>query len=81
MRFLAIESKLRDRHDPEGALDDLAKMPVPADDRRLAIRHGILMSQALAAKGKTDSARAVLTALAQRFPQSQGIKSELEKLK
>ncbi len=81
VRFLAIESKLRDRHDPLGALNDLAQMQVAADDPRLATRHGILMAQALVAAGQTDSARAVLTALAQRFPQSQGVKAALEKLK
>lgn len=81
VRFLAIESRLRDRHDPEGALHDLAQMQVPAGDPRLAPRHGLLMAQALAAAGQPDSARAVLTALAQRFPQSQGVKAALEKLK
>jgi uncharacterized membrane protein len=81
VRFLAIESKLRDRHDPQGALNDLAQMQVPADDPRLAPRYGILRAQALVAAGQTDSAKAVLTALAQRFPQSQGVKAALEKLK
>jgi uncharacterized membrane protein len=81
VRFLAIESKLRDRKDPQGALTDLAQMKVPADDPRLATRYGILTSQALVAAGQTDSARAVLTALAQRFPQSQTVKTALDKLK
>lgn len=81
VRFLAIESTLRDRNDPQGALNDLARMPVPADDPRLAPRYGLLMAQALVATGQTDSARAVLAALAQRFPQSQGIKTALEQLK
>jgi uncharacterized membrane protein len=81
VRFLAIESKLRDRNDAQGALNDLAQMQIPVDDPRLAPRHGILMAQALAAAGQTDSARAVLTALARRFPQSQGVKTALEKLK
>ena len=81
VRFLAIESKLRDRHDPQGALNDLARMQVPADDPRLAPRHGILMAQALEAAGQTDSARTVLTALARRFPRSQGVRTALEKLK
>ncbi len=80
VRFLAIESRLVDRHDPQGALNDLAQMQVPAEDPRLAPRHGILTAQALAAAGQADSARAVLTALAQRFPQSQGVKNALGKL-
>lgn len=80
VRFLAIESKLRDRRDAQGALDDLAKLQVPADDPRLAPRYGVLTAQALVAAGKPDSARMVLTALAQRFPQSQSVKTALEKL-
>lgn len=80
VRFLAIESKLRDRNDPIGALADLAQMHVPADDPRLAPRHGVLSAQALVAAGQPDSARALLTALAARFPQSQSIKTALEKL-
>lgn len=81
VRFLAIESRLRDRHDPQGALSDLAKMQIAPDDPRLATRYGILMAQALAAAGQTDSARSVLTALARRFPESQGVKAALDKLK
>jgi uncharacterized membrane protein len=81
VRFLAVESKLRDLHDPQGALNDLARMQIAPDDPRLATRYGILMAQALAAAGQTDSARAVLTALSRRFPESQGVKAALEKLK
>lgn len=81
VRFLAIESKIRDRRDPQGALNDLAMLRVPPDDTRLATRHGLLTAQALVAAGMTDSARTVLTALAQRFPQSQGIKNALAGLK
>ena len=81
VRLLAVESKLRDRNDPQGALNDLALFQVPPDDARLAPRHGILLAQALQAARQTDSARAVLTALAQRFPQSQGVKNALQQLK
>lgn len=80
VKFLAIESKLRDQKNPEGALADLMQMSVPADDPRLAPRHGILASQALVALGKPDSARALLTALAKRFPESRGIQDALTKL-
>ncbi|HEU5219925.1 MAG TPA: DUF2231 domain-containing protein [Gemmatimonadales bacterium] len=79
--FLAIDSKLRDRHDPQGALADLAQLRVREDDPRLATRYGILKAQALEAGGQADSAKALLTALALRFPQSQGVKAALEKMK
>jgi uncharacterized membrane protein len=80
VRFLAIESRLRDRKDAAGALTALAALQVPADNQRLAVRHGVLTAQALAAAGMPDSARAVLTALAVRFPESRGVKDALAKL-
>jgi uncharacterized membrane protein len=81
VKFLVIESKLRDRNDPQGALADLAAMTVLPDDPRLAPRHGILTAQALAAAGQPDSARALLIGLAKRFPQSRGVKDALDHLK
>lgn len=80
IRFLAIESKLRDRKDPAGALADLDQFPLPPDNR-YSSRHGLLAAQALVASGRVDSARVILTALAQRFPQNQGVKAALEKLR
>jgi uncharacterized membrane protein len=80
IRFLAIESKLRDRKDPAGALADLAQFQLPPDSR-LATRHGLLTAQALVASGQVDSARVVLSGLQQRFPQNQAIKSALDKLR
>jgi uncharacterized membrane protein len=80
VQFLAIESKIRDRKDPQGALNDLAVMQVPATDARLAPRHGMLTAQALVAAGMADSARKVLTDLALRFPQSQAVKNALANL-
>jgi uncharacterized membrane protein len=81
VRFLAIESKIRDRKDHQGALNDLALLRVAPDDARLATRHGLLTAQALVAAGMPDSARTVLTALAQRFPQSTAVKNALAGLK
>jgi uncharacterized membrane protein len=81
VRFLLIESKLKDRKDPQGALADLAALKVPAEAPRLAVRHGLLTAQALAAAGMADSAKAVLTALAARFPESRGVKDALAKLR
>jgi uncharacterized membrane protein len=80
VQFLAVESKLRDRHDAEGALTALAGIQVPEDDARLAPRHGLLTAQALVALGRADSARTILTSLGQRFPANQGIKDALAKL-
>jgi len=81
VKFLAIESRIRDRKDPQGALSDLAALQVPADNPRLAIRHGLLTAQALAAAGQPDSAKALLKVLATRFPESRGVKDALAKLR
>lgn len=80
VRLLAIESQLQDRSDPEGALAGLAALQLPAD-HRLASRHGLLTAQALVASGQVDSARVILSALTQRFPENQALKSALEKLR
>ena len=80
VRFLMIESKIRDRNDPHGALADLRQMPVPADDARLAPRHGLLTAQAYQAAGLPDSARLILTPLAARFPANRAIQDALQKL-
>jgi len=80
VRFLLIESKLRDRKDAAGALADLDQLKLPAESR-YTTRHGLLTAQALVASGRVDSARVLLTALAQRFPQNTAIKTALDKLR
>lgn len=80
VKFLVIESKLRDRNDPHGALADLRQMQIPLDDARLAPRHGLLTAQAYQAAGLPDSAKLVLTPLATRFPANRAIQDALEKL-
>jgi uncharacterized membrane protein len=79
VRVLAIESKLRDRQDPQGALADLAAFGLP-EGHRLTARLGLLRAEAFGALGQPDSARAVLTALAAKFPNNQGVRTALERL-
>lgn len=80
VKFLVIESKLRDRKDPQGALAELRMMPVAPEDARLAPRHGLLTAQAYGAAGHPDSAKVVLTALAARFPNNRAVADALAKL-
>jgi uncharacterized membrane protein len=80
VRFLVIESQLKDRNDAAGALATLRGLQAPPDDRFFEARRGLLMSEAYVALGHADSAKAVLTALAQQFPESRMIKGALEKL-
>jgi len=79
--FLAVESRIKDRKDPQGALTDLAAMTVPADAPRLVIRHALLTAEALKAAGMGDSATAVLAALQQKFPDNPGVKRAIDAMK
>jgi predicted Zn-dependent protease len=79
--LLAVESLIRDRHDPGAALAMLDTLPAPAGSRRWEQQTGLLRSEALVAAGQTDSARAVLTALAQKYPESRGVQRALGELR
>lgn len=80
VRFLAIESLVRDRNDGRAALVELRKMSVPAADQRLRLRYGFLKADAHLAAGQPDSARAVLEQLARDFPNQQRVKDRLQNL-
>lgn len=81
VRFLYIESLVRDRRDSRGALRALANFPVPPGERRLRLRHGFLKVDAFLTAGRTDSARATLEQLSRDFPDVQRIKDRLAELK
>lgn len=78
--LVRVESMLRDRNDPHGALAALAALHLPEDNPRLAVRSGMLAADAWVAAGQPDSARAVLRGLVARFPQFQRIKDRLTQL-
>ncbi|HEY6108097.1 MAG TPA: hypothetical protein VIV56_04255, partial [Gemmatimonadales bacterium] len=78
--LVRVESVLRDRNDPHGALAALAALHLPEDNPRLAVRSGMLAADAWVAAGQPDSARAVLRGLVARFPQFQRIKDRLAQL-
>ena len=79
--LLAVRSLLADRKDPAAALRAVDSLKVPAGSPRFDIQVGVLRSEALAAMGNTDSARAVLTGLGSRFPGNRSIQRALEELK
>ncbi len=80
IQLLLIESTLRDRKDPARALEALAQITLPPDDSRAALRVGLLRSEAYVAAGQVESARAVLAALAEQFPDSRWVKEAVAKL-
>jgi len=74
------ESQLLDRKDPAAALAALATIQVPADNRRLRLRHALLLADALAATGQRDAARAALQGLGADFADDPRVKRKLEEL-
>jgi uncharacterized membrane protein len=80
--LMTIQSRLRDRNDPVGALTALAAFDAPTDNPRFAIQKGLLSAEALAATGATDSARIVLNELKAKYPRAERpVNEALAKLK
>lgn len=77
IQLLAAESLLLDRKDAAAALQTLARIAVPKDDRRLRFRHAWIMADALEAQGQADAARATLQALRSDFPDSERLRKRL----
>jgi uncharacterized membrane protein len=80
VQLLAAESLLLDRHDPEAALKRLGGIVVPKEERRLRMRHGFLLADALETAGQAEGARAALQSLRSEFPDSPRLRSRLEAL-
>jgi uncharacterized membrane protein len=78
VRLLAAESRLVDRKDAAGALEELGQASVPSDNRRLRLRHGLLSIDALLAAGKKEDARALLKSLQEAFPQDARLRGKGE---
>jgi len=79
--LMQIESTLRDRNDPAGALAALDALAPPADNRRLVMSAGMLRVDALAATGQKEAARAVLEELLKGAPDNPRLKAKLDSLK
>ena len=81
VQLLAVESLLQDRKDFTGALAQLARIPTPPDSDRMRPRYEMARADAFVGMGQKDSARAILTTLAGRFPTNKRITDKLDKLK
>ncbi len=80
VNLLAAESLTIDRRDPAAALRALQALAPPKEQRRLRVRHALLTSDALAATGQTDGARALLQALLTEYPGDRRLTPALERL-
>jgi uncharacterized membrane protein len=77
---MALEARYRDRQDTIGTLAGIDSLAVPDSQWRAGVARGVLQAEILAATGNKDSARAVLTALVAKYPQSRRPKAALERL-
>lgn len=80
IRLIAIESKIRDSHDPAAALAALDSMPAPSNPR---MQRSLLLTRvnALIALGMKDSARAIVEQLVKEVPRSTRYKTLLDSLR
>jgi hypothetical protein len=81
LQLAYAQSLVTDKKDAVGAMAVLAKIPAPPDTSRMWGRYQMTRADAFALAGQTDSARAILTALVAKFPQSERIKKKLADLK
>ncbi|MEQ1574691.1 MAG: hypothetical protein ABL993_10645, partial [Vicinamibacterales bacterium] len=80
VRMLAAESMLIDRKNPQGAIDALAALEVPQDNRVLRIQRAMLLADAFEAAGRKDAAIAALEPVLAAFPNPR-IQQRLDALK
>jgi hypothetical protein len=70
LKWVVLESRIKDRGDAASALAELRGITPAADDRRAVFRQALLTADAYKALGFVDSARATLTELGKKFPDS-----------
>ena len=81
VRFLRVESLLRDSKNYPAAMVALDSIAIAPADARLRPRHAMLKADIYVATGKRDSARAVLEPVSAAFPQNTRLKAKLDSLK
>jgi hypothetical protein len=80
VQLLRAASQRLDRKDAVAAIAALGAITVPADNRRLRLRHTLLLADALAASGQKDAARAALQGLGADFADDPRVKRKLAEL-
>ncbi len=81
VRMLAAESQLLDFKNAQGAIDALAAIEVPADNRVLRTRRAMLQADAFEAAGQRDAAAAVLQPIVEAYPTATRVKQRLDALR
>jgi uncharacterized membrane protein len=81
VKLLRVESMMIDRRNYSGAKAALDSVTITPSNTRLLGRAAMLKANAYIGMGKTDSARAVLTAAVSAMPQNRGLKAKLDSIK
>lgn len=81
VRLLAAESQLLDLKHTQGAIDALAAIEVPPDNRVLRTRRAMLQADAFEAAGQRSAAAAVLQPIVEAYPTATRVQQRLEALK
>ncbi len=68
VRMLEAESMLVDQKNPQGAIEVLAALELPADNRFMRLRHATLQADAFEATGQNDKAVQALQPVIDAFP-------------
>jgi uncharacterized membrane protein len=68
VQMLAADSLLRDRKNPQGALEALAQVTLPPGNRFMAFQHATLQADAYEALGRKDAAVSALESVLETFP-------------
>ena len=80
VRFLQVESLLKDREDPAGAMSALDAITMMSSDARNGARRANLRADIFLAMGLPDSAKATLDAAIAAFPQNVRLKARRDSL-
>jgi hypothetical protein len=78
VQLLVAESRLVDLKDAGAALEVLGRVSVPKEHRRLRLRHGLLMVDALFKKGQREGAKAALQTLRTEFPDDEEVQRRMQ---
>jgi uncharacterized membrane protein len=81
VKLLRVESLIVDRKNYSGAMAALDSVAIEPSNARLGARAAMLKANAYIGLGKTDSARAVLTAAISAMPQNRGLKAKLDSVR
>jgi tetratricopeptide (TPR) repeat protein len=68
VQMFAAQSLLVDQKNPQGAIDALAAVRLPADNRFMHFQYATLQADAFEAAGQKDAAIAALQKVAEAFP-------------